>query len=133
MHCSVATIEQWAAEGSVEITERALRHARALLRDCEEPRLDEAVRTITGGAIHFTCAMSTMLLTRNGRPRTMADPKKAVSWGNPTLKAHGKMWCWWSPYVDAAIFKGAIEERKMLVQADPDTFLHHDHFASGPR
>ena len=53
----------------------------------------------------------------------------AVSWGNPNLKAHGKMWCWWSPYVDAAIFKGSIEEREMLMQADPQTFVLHDHYA----
>ena len=36
------SIEQWIAEGSVEITERALNHARALLNDYEEPKLDEA-------------------------------------------------------------------------------------------
>ncbi|MGI9391094.1 MAG: trimethylamine methyltransferase family protein [Boseongicola sp.] len=35
------SIEQWAAEGSVEITERALGHARKLLADYEEPKLDE--------------------------------------------------------------------------------------------
>ena len=37
------SIEQWAAEGSREITERALKHARALLADYEEPTLDPAV------------------------------------------------------------------------------------------
>ncbi|MEM1351734.1 MAG: trimethylamine methyltransferase family protein [Pseudomonadota bacterium] len=37
------SIEQWQAEGSVEITERALRHARALLKDYEEPKLDPGV------------------------------------------------------------------------------------------
>ncbi len=36
------SIEQWAAEGEVEITERALTHAKALLADYEEPKLDEA-------------------------------------------------------------------------------------------
>lgn len=36
------SIEQWVAEGSKEITERALIHARKLLREYEEPRLDEA-------------------------------------------------------------------------------------------
>lgn len=53
----------------------------------------------------------------------------AVSWGNPNLKAHGKLWCWWSPYVDAAIFKGSIEEREILMAADPKTFILHDHYA----
>ncbi|NIA70373.1 trimethylamine methyltransferase family protein [Pelagibius litoralis] len=36
------SIEQWQAEGSVEITERALKYARKLLADYEEPKLDEA-------------------------------------------------------------------------------------------
>ncbi|WP_422050851.1 trimethylamine methyltransferase family protein [Shimia sp.] len=34
------SIEQWAAEGSVEITERALQHARRLLGEYQEPQLD---------------------------------------------------------------------------------------------
>ena len=37
------SIEQWAAEGSVEITERALARARELLAAYEEPKLDEGV------------------------------------------------------------------------------------------
>ncbi|MEO0633034.1 MAG: trimethylamine methyltransferase family protein [Pseudomonadota bacterium] len=36
------SIEQWTAEGSKEITERALDYARALLADYEEPTLDPA-------------------------------------------------------------------------------------------
>ena len=36
------SIEQWQAEGAVEITERALLRARALLNDYEEPALDPA-------------------------------------------------------------------------------------------
>ena len=36
------SIEQWAAEGEVEITERALKRARKLLAEYEEPKLDEA-------------------------------------------------------------------------------------------
>lgn len=53
----------------------------------------------------------------------------AVSWGNENLKAHGKMWTWWSPYIDAAIFKGSIEEREMLMEVDPETFVLHPHYA----
>ncbi len=37
------SIEQWAAEGSVEITDRALTHAKKLLKAYEEPKLDEGV------------------------------------------------------------------------------------------
>ena len=36
------SIEQWAAEGSQEITARALAHARQLLRQYEQPVLDPA-------------------------------------------------------------------------------------------
>lgn len=54
---------------------------------------------------------------------------EATSWGNEVLKAHGKLWVWWSPYVDAALFKCPIEEREVLQAADPETFLHHDHYA----
>ncbi|MEM9775995.1 MAG: trimethylamine methyltransferase family protein, partial [Chloroflexota bacterium] len=36
------SIEQWKAEGEVEITERALKYAKKLLREYEEPKLDEA-------------------------------------------------------------------------------------------
>ncbi|MEM7803162.1 MAG: trimethylamine methyltransferase family protein, partial [Chloroflexota bacterium] len=35
------SIEQWKAEGEVEITERALKHAKKLLNAYEEPKLDE--------------------------------------------------------------------------------------------
>mgnify|MGYP001969241868 FL=1 len=38
------SIEQWQAEGSVEITKRAINEAKSLLHDYEEPRLDEAVQ-----------------------------------------------------------------------------------------
>ena len=37
------SIEQWEAEGSKEITTRALAHARKLLSDYQEPALDVAV------------------------------------------------------------------------------------------
>jgi trimethylamine--corrinoid protein Co-methyltransferase len=37
------SIEQWIADGSQEITERALKHARRLLETYEEPKLDQTV------------------------------------------------------------------------------------------
>ncbi len=51
-----------------------------------------------------------------------------TAWGYPCVKAHGKMWCWWSPYVDAAVFKADKDEREMLLTADPDTFTIHPHY-----
>jgi hypothetical protein len=55
---------------------------------------------------------------------------ETAAWGNPCLKAHGKMWCWWSPYADAAVFKASKDEREMLMGADPDTFFLHPHYAA---
>lgn len=60
-----------------------------------------------------------------GLPRV----EQTTSWGNDTLKAHGKLWCWWSPMIDAAVFKGSAEERETLISADPDTFVMHPHYA----
>lgn len=54
---------------------------------------------------------------------------EAAPWGNPCLKAHGKMWCWWSPHVDAAVFRADTDEREMLLAADPETFAMHPHYA----
>ncbi len=52
----------------------------------------------------------------------------AHPWGHEALKAHGKMWCWWSPYVDAAVFRADKNERDMLMEADPETFCLHPHY-----
>ena len=54
----------------------------------------------------------------------------ATAWGRPCLKAHGRMWCWWSFYEDAAVFRAAKDEREMLMQADPGTFFLHPHYAA---
>jgi hypothetical protein len=52
----------------------------------------------------------------------------ALPWGHEALKAHCKMWCWWSPYVDAAVFRADKDEREMLLAADPQTFVLHPHY-----
>ena len=57
---------------------------------------------------------------------------ETVSWGQPTLKAHGKLWVWWSPHEDAPVFKVPFEEREMLVTADPDRFFVTAHYRSHP-
>jgi len=53
---------------------------------------------------------------------------EGTSWGNEVLKAHGKLWTWWSPYVDAALFKCDKQERESLRAASPETFLFHKHY-----
>jgi len=37
------SFEQWAAEGSLDCTDRALRTAKQMLRDYEKPALDPAI------------------------------------------------------------------------------------------
>ncbi len=55
---------------------------------------------------------------------------EARPWGNEALKAHGKMWAWWSPWVDAAVFRCGRDEREMLIAADAETFTLHPHYAA---
>jgi hypothetical protein len=52
---------------------------------------------------------------------------EAVSWGQPTLKAHGKLWFFWNPKENAPVFKVPFEERDMLIENDPKTFFTTDH------
>lgn len=53
----------------------------------------------------------------------------AVSWGNPNLKAHGKMWCWWAPQGDAnaPAFKVMPDEMDVLLEIRSDTFFTTPH------
>ena len=55
--------------------------------------------------------------------------EEATSWGQPCLKAHGKLWCWWSAKEDAPVFKmPSQEERDVLLEAEPDRFFTTDHY-----
>ena len=58
--------------------------------------------------------------------------EETTSWGQPTLKAHGKLWVWWSPHEDAPVFKVSFEEREILVEAEPDTFFFTPHYKGHP-
>jgi hypothetical protein len=58
--------------------------------------------------------------------------EEATSWGQPNLKAHGKLWVWWSPHEDAPVFKVPFEEREILVEAEPKTFFFTPHYKSHP-
>jgi hypothetical protein len=51
-----------------------------------------------------------------------------MSWGQPCLKAHGKLWAWWSPTENAPVFKLPKEERDFLIEADPETFFITPHY-----
>ena len=52
----------------------------------------------------------------------------AYPWGHEVLKAHGRMWCYWGKMADGAVFKADVDEREMLLAADPETFFQHPHF-----
>lgn len=53
---------------------------------------------------------------------------EATSWGQPCLKAHGKLWVWWSPHEDAPVFKISKEEREILLDAEPERFFVTPHY-----
>lgn len=58
----------------------------------------------------------------------MPNVEETTSWGNPCLKAHGKLWAWWSPTEDAPVFKMPREEREFLIEVDPETYFVTDHY-----
>jgi hypothetical protein len=54
---------------------------------------------------------------------------ETTSWGQPCLKAHGKLWTWWSPSENAPVFKVSADERAFLISVDPETFFVTPHYA----
>jgi hypothetical protein len=62
----------------------------------------------------------------------LPNVEDAISWGQPNLKAHGKMWVWWSPQENAPVFKTTFEEREFLIEVDPETFFFTPHYKSWP-
>lgn len=72
----------------------------------------------------FTCEMLRDLALALDLPGVT----EAISWGQPCLKAHGKLWFFWSPTEHAPVFKVPFEERDMLVESDPETFFFTDHY-----
>lgn len=57
----------------------------------------------------------------------------AVSWGQPNLKAHGKMWVWWSPQEQVPCFKMVSRaDRDFYLEVDPDSFFVTPHYAPHP-
>ena len=54
--------------------------------------------------------------------------EETTSWGQPTLKAHGKMWVFWSPSEDCLVLKTLPGDREILLESDPDTFYTTPHY-----
>jgi hypothetical protein len=57
---------------------------------------------------------------------------ETTSYREPALKAHGKLWVWWSPHADAPVFKVPIEEREVLLAAAPDSYFVTEHYRGHP-
>jgi hypothetical protein len=62
----------------------------------------------------------------------LPNVEATTSYGEPALKAHGKLWVWWSPSEDAPVFKVPIEEREVLLEAEPETFFVTPHYRDHP-
>lgn len=62
----------------------------------------------------------------------LPNVEETTTWGQPALKAHGKLWVWWSPSEDAPVFKVPFEERDVLVEATPDAYFFTPHYKSYP-
>lgn len=58
--------------------------------------------------------------------------EETTTYGQPTLKAYGKLWVWWSPSEDALVFKVPFEERELLVEVDPGRFFFTPHYRNSP-
>ncbi len=58
--------------------------------------------------------------------------EESTTWGQPCLKAHGKLWVWWSPSEDAPVFKVPMEEREILVEVEPERFFFTPHYRNHP-
>lgn len=63
---------------------------------------------------------------------SLAGVEETTSYGQPTLKAHGKLWVWWSPHEDAVVFKVPFEERDVLIEAEPATYFVTPHYQGSP-
>ena len=53
---------------------------------------------------------------------------EATSWGEPSLKAHGKLWTWWSPSEKCPVFKVDFDEREFLLEHRSDLFFVTPHY-----
>lgn len=62
----------------------------------------------------------------------LAGVEETTTYGQPTFKAHGKLWVWWSPRVEAPVFKVALDEREVLLEAEPERFFIVEHYRRSP-
>jgi hypothetical protein len=77
---------------------------------------------------------------RRGRPIPWPDLKtlavslrlphvtRSARWGQPCLKAHRKLWTWWSPHQDAPVFKADLEEGALRLETGAACFFITPHY-----
>ncbi len=53
---------------------------------------------------------------------------ETTAWGEPCLKAFGKMWTWWSPSEKCPVFKVDFDEREFLLEHRSDAFFITPHY-----
>ena len=58
----------------------------------------------------------------------LPEVTESTSWGEPCLKAFGKLWTWWSPSERCPVFKVDFDERDHLVAFRPETFFVTPHY-----
>jgi len=58
----------------------------------------------------------------------LPEVEEATSYRQPCLKAYKKLWVWCSPHADAFVFRVRVDERDMLISAEPDRYFTTDHY-----
>ena len=58
----------------------------------------------------------------------LPNVEETTSYRQPCLKAHKKLWVWCSPHEDAFAFKVPVDERDILIGAEPGRYFVTDHY-----
>ena len=68
--------------------------------------------------------------------RTLPDVEVTTTWGQPTLKVHGKMFVCIASHKsaepDTLVVMMDIADRDALIEEDPDTYYLKDHYVGYP-
>ena len=57
---------------------------------------------------------------------------ETMSWDARAFKVNGRVMLWWNPRHDCPVFEVPMEERDLLLEADPETFFTTDHHRGSP-
>ncbi len=62
----------------------------------------------------------------------LPDTVETTSWDARSFKVNGKVIAFWNPTWDCPVFKVPLDERDLLIEADPETFFTTDHHRPWP-